>query len=92
MRCSPAWAARAGPDAQFRVLLGLPIGDHEVAVLALDRAQELETEETGGAVDRVCAGMEPLPPVREPAPSGILIALIFTTAMPNTLLPRTGSG
>ena len=36
-------------------LLVLPLGDHEVAVLALDRTEQLEPEEAGRAVDRVGA-------------------------------------
>src|SRR5690349_13572728 len=40
--------------------VGLPLGDHEVAVLALDRTQQLEAEEAGLAVDGVGAVGEPL--------------------------------
>ena len=41
-------------------LVGLPLRDHEVAVLALDRAQQLEAEEARLVVDGVCAVREPL--------------------------------
>ena len=41
-------------------LLVLPLGDHEVAVLALDRAQQLEAQEARRPVDGVGAVREPL--------------------------------
>ena len=41
-------------------LFGLPLRDHEVAVFALDRAQQLEAEETGLVVDGMCTVREPL--------------------------------
>ena len=41
-------------------LFGLPLRHHEVAVFALDRAQQLEAEETGLVVDGVCTVREPL--------------------------------
>ena len=41
-------------------LLVLPLGDDEVAVLALDRAEQLEAQEAGGPVDRVRAVREAL--------------------------------
>ena len=51
----------AGPSRQAceRLLVG-PVGDDEVAVLALDRAQQLEAEEAGRPVDGVRAVAEPL--------------------------------
>src|SRR5712675_2427556 len=62
---------RVGPLAGVRLdgralrprlegLLGLPLGDHEVAIVALDRAQQLEAEETGLVVDGMCTVCEPL--------------------------------
>src|ERR1700752_3000513 len=39
---------------------GLPLRNHEVAVFALDRPQQLEAEETGLVVDGVCTVRESL--------------------------------
>jgi hypothetical protein len=41
-------------------LFGLPLRDDEVAILALDRAQQLKAQETGLVVNGVCAVREPL--------------------------------
>ena len=45
---------------RLECLFGLPLRHHEVAVFALDRAQQLEAEETGLVVDGVCTVREPL--------------------------------
>src|SRR5690348_12844083 len=49
-------ASRPRLESLFR----LPLGDHEVAVFALDRAQELEAEEAWLVVDGVRTVCEPL--------------------------------
>src|SRR5437899_1727055 len=41
-------------------LFGFPLRDDEVAVFTFDRAQQLEAEETGLAVDGMCTMREPL--------------------------------
>ena len=57
----PACASTAGPRRPgLERLFGLPLRHHEVAVLALDRAQQLEAEETGLVVDGVRTVGEPL--------------------------------
>ena len=61
-------------------LLGHPLGDYEIAILALDRPEQLEPEEAGLVVDRVGAVGETLSN-SGPAPGGTSIALILTTAM-----------
>lgn len=66
-------------------LFALPLGDDEVAVLALDGAQKLESEEAGGVLHGVRARREALLEFGARA-SGISIALIFTTAMRARLL------
>ena len=48
----------AGPGLEC--LVGFPLGDHEVAFLALDGTQQLEAEESRLTVDGVSAMREPL--------------------------------
>ena len=55
-------------------------GHHEIAVLALDRPQQLEAEEARLIVDGMGAVGEPLLQFG-PRTGGISIALIFTTDM-----------
>ena len=51
----------AGPfRPRLECLIGLPLRHHEVAVLTLDRTQQLKAEETGLVLHRVCAMGEPL--------------------------------
>ena len=45
---------------RLECFIGLPVCHHEVAVLTLDRAQQLKAEETGLVVHRVRAVGEPL--------------------------------
>src|ERR1700754_1481207 len=50
---------RAG-GPRLKRLFGFPVRHDEVAILALDRPQQLKAEETGLVVDCVCAVREPL--------------------------------
>src|SRR6478672_4836776 len=45
---------------RLECFFGLPMGDHEVAVFTLDRAQQLEAEEAGLIVDGMRTVCEPL--------------------------------
>ncbi len=67
------------------VLLGLPLSHHEVPVLARGGAEQLEAQEAGGVVDGVRPIGESLLQLGAGA-SGTSIALIFTTAMRESLL------
>ena len=45
---------------RLECFIGLPVCHDEVAVLTLDRTQQLKAEETGLVLHRVCAMGEPL--------------------------------